>query len=101
VVQVVWTEPALADLQEIHDYIAEDSPRNAEAMVLQLQAAVLRLADFPLSGRAVPELVPSEYREVISGSYRIIYRYIPDQDTVLINAVYHGRRRLRDPGNRS
>jgi toxin ParE1/3/4 len=101
VVQVVWTEPALADLQEIHDSIAEDSPRNAEAVVLRLQAAVLRLADFPMSGRAVPEFAPSKYREVISDPYRIIYRYVPDQDMVLINAIYHGRQQLRDPSTHS
>jgi toxin ParE1/3/4 len=69
--------------------------------VLRLQAAVLRLADFPLSGRAVPEFIPSDYREVISGPYRIIYRYIPDQDMVLISAIYHGRQQLRDPSTYS
>jgi toxin ParE1/3/4 len=100
VVQVIWTEPALADLEEIHDFIAEDSPRHAEAVVLRIQAAVLRLADFPLSGRAVPEFAPSDYRAVFSGPYRIIYRYVPDQDMVLINAIYHGRQQLRDPGAR-
>jgi toxin ParE1/3/4 len=101
VVQVVWTEPAMADLEEIHDFIAEQSTRTAQAVVLRLQAAVLRLADFPLSGRVVPEFASSGYREVISDPYRIIYQYMPNRDLVLISAIYHGRQQLRDPGHRS
>jgi toxin ParE1/3/4 len=101
VAQVIWTEPALADLEEIHDFIAEESASNAEAVVLRLQAAVLQLADFPLSGRAVPEFASSEYREVVSRPYRIIYRYVPEQDLVLVSAIYHGRQQLRDPRRHS
>jgi toxin ParE1/3/4 len=96
VVQVVWTEPALADLQQVYDFIVRDSPYYAEATVRRLRAAVERLQIFPASGRLVPEF-GAPYREVIEGSYRIIYRHFADQDLVLVDAVVHGRRRLPPP----
>lgn len=89
-VQIIWTEPAAGDLQEVHVYIAQDSPQNVRAMVLRIQAAVARLGAFPMSGRQVPEFPGSPYREVITGPYR----HVPARDLVLITAVYHGRRTL-------
>jgi plasmid stabilization system protein ParE len=38
-----------------------------------------RLADYPRSGRVVPELGIQTIRELIVGSYRIIYRLREDQ----------------------
>ena len=73
-VEIIWTEPALTSLERIHDYVADQAPHAAEALVRRLQAAVLRLEQFPLSGRAVPEFPGSPYRKVIESGYRIIYR---------------------------
>jgi plasmid stabilization system protein ParE len=50
------------------------------------------LARFPLSGRVVPELHLSDYREVIVREYRIIYRLTAED--VLIVTVVHGKRDL-------
>jgi plasmid stabilization system protein ParE len=47
-----------------------------------------QIADFPLSGRKVPEYEMDQIREVIEGPYRIIYYIKPDQIDVL--AVIHG-----------
>ena len=47
-----------------------------------------QIADFPLSGRKVPEYEMEQIREVIEGSYRIIYHIKSDQVDVL--AVIHG-----------
>lgn len=90
--RVVWTSPAREDLREIRAYIAQDSERYARVVVARLVVAVRRLREYPLSGRVVPELGRPTIREVIEGSYRIIYRVTPD--AVQILAVVHGARRF-------
>jgi plasmid stabilization system protein ParE len=52
-----------------------------------------RLADFPESGRIVPEINDPSLREIVLGKYRLIYR-IRSGD-VQILTVHHGARQLR------
>jgi toxin ParE1/3/4 len=54
-------------------YIAQDDPDAAERWVIDLFDTVERLADFPESGRIVPEVDVRRIREVIFGAYRVIY----------------------------
>ena len=89
---VRWTQRALDDLHGIHDFIARDSPRAAEAVIERILTATERLASFPESGRVVPEFPELGYREIIVSSYRVLYRV--EGDTVWVAAVVHGRRRL-------
>ena len=70
---VIWSEEALEDLTSIHHYIARTSPRYAVVVAGRLVHAVRRLSEFPESGRIVPELGDPAVREVIHGSYRIVY----------------------------
>jgi len=92
--EVRWTPQAADDLEAIADFIAADSPQYARLFTMDVLAAVERLADFPNSGRVVPELKDSSIREILFGSYRIVYRVKCDQVEVL--TVYHGAR-LLDP----
>jgi toxin ParE1/3/4 len=86
-----------ADLREIHDFIARDSPHAAAALVERLLTATERLAVFPQRGRMVPEFPTLGYREIIVSSYRVLYRL--EGNIVWIVAVAHGRRLLRsEPG---
>ncbi len=71
--QIRWSAESVRDLEEIHDFIARNSPRYAAAVAERLVAAVGRLERFPESGRVVPELDEPQVREVIHGSYRIVY----------------------------
>ena len=71
--QVLWAGPALRELEEALDYIAEDNPEAAERLGRRLHAAVGRLAEFPDSGRVVPELGDPLLREVIHEPFRVIY----------------------------
>ena len=91
--QVIWTEPALLDLNEIAEYIALDKPDAARRLVKQVFSSVDRLEQFPESGRMPPELKRTTYREVIVGPCRILYRV--DQDKVYIVYVMRGERQLR------
>lgn len=94
-VQVEWAEPALDDLRSIHDYIRRDSPRYARVMVDRVLTVAGRLSEFPVSGSILPELLHSGYRQVLVGSYRVIYRYDEAGNRVLIVAVVHASRDLR------
>jgi len=87
-VRVNWTETAIEHLSGIHEYVAQNSPAYARRIVDRLTRRSQQIAQFPYSGRAVPELDLPQVREVIEGPYRIIYRIRPDQIDVL--AVVHG-----------
>lgn len=90
--EVRWGSQAVAELEAIAGLIAESSPHYASLFVMDVLAAVERIADFPLSGRVVPETRDASLRESILGNYRIIYRARGDLVEVL--TVYHGARLL-------
>jgi len=87
---VRWTPQALEDLEAIRAYVSRDSVRYAALLVERLFAAVDRLESFPESGRIVPEFQRRDLREVILGSYRIVYRLHADRAVIL--TVFHGAR---------
>ena len=90
--KVHWTVTAEGHLDAIHNHIALDSPVYAKRMVDHLTRRSIQIADFPLSGRRVPEYEIDQIREVIEGPYRIIYHIKPDQIDVL--AVIHSAMNL-------
>lgn len=92
--QVIWTEPALSDLNEIAEYIALDNFDAATNLVQKIFSTVERLEQHPKSGRRPPELEKkTRYREVVVGPCRIYYRI--DSDKVYILYVMRGERELR------
>lgn len=88
--RVHWTDTAQRHLDAIYRYIAQDSPAYAKRMADRLTRRSQQIAEFPLSGRTVPEYEVSQIREVVEGPYRIIYYIRPDRIDVL--AVIHGAR---------
>ena len=92
--QLVWTEPALSDLNDIAEYIALENPTAAKSLVQQVFSAVERLEQHPDSGRAPPELDKGRYREVIVAPCRIFYRQFADE--ILILYVMRSDRQLRN-----
>jgi toxin ParE1/3/4 len=86
--KVHWTDTAEKHLDAIYAHIALDSSAYAERMVDRLTRRSGQIANYPLSGRRVPEYDMDQIREVIEGSYRIIYHIKPDQIDVV--AVIHG-----------
>ena len=71
--KIVWSPLALERVEDIAWYIAEDNPDAAVRWVDDLFATVERLADYPKSGRMVPEVGSHRIRELIFGAYRVIY----------------------------
>lgn len=91
--QIIWTEPALSDLNYIAEYIALDKPNAARNLVKQIFSSVDNLEQFPELGRTPPELTGSKYREIIVDPCRIFYRI--DQDNVYILYIMRGEMQLR------
>lgn len=92
--EVVWTRPSQQQLREIRRFIARDSERYAQLTVERIQNTVRRLEEFPQSGRTVPEVDGTPYREVIAGSYRAVYRYDQASNRVFVVAIVHDSRQL-------
>jgi toxin ParE1/3/4 len=88
--EVVWSPRAVDDVRAIATHIAEDSVSYAKSVAQKLVASTRRLANFPVSGRVVPEFDEENIREVFAYSYRIIYRV--EGETVTIAAVVHRKR---------
>jgi toxin ParE1/3/4 len=86
--KVIWSPAAVTDVNSIAEYIARDSIYQSSLFVVRLLGATDRLQNFPLSGRIIPEISNPVCREIIYGSYRIMYRIADDE--VWITGVVHG-----------
>ena len=87
---VRYTLPALADLDQLIDYIAQRSPEGAQRVLRDIRAAERRIEQFPHLGRATTR--PMIRRAgVPRRSYLIFYQ---PTDEGIIHAVRHG---ARDP----
>jgi toxin ParE1/3/4 len=78
--RLIWTEPALNDLEAIADYIGLDKPEAARRYVQRVFHSVERLLQFPKSGRVPRELPRLSYREIVISPCRIFYRKRPTYD---------------------
>jgi toxin ParE1/3/4 len=92
-VELIWTEPALSDLDTIADYIALDKPEAARRLVRRVFQHVEQLADFPESGSWPQELDTKRYRQIVEPPCRVLYRY--DGERVFILHVMRSEMRLR------
>ena len=86
--KVIWSPTAIEDVDSIAEYIARDSIDQASLFVIRLIGATDCLQDLPNSGRIIPEIGNPGFREIIYGSYRIMYRL--SDDAVWITGIVHG-----------
>lgn len=77
-VKIVWTDSAIKDLDDIGEYISKNSIRYAEITVLKLFESVDILENNPRIGIIVHEFDNENIRQIIEGSYRIVYYIIDD-----------------------
>ena len=91
--EIVWSEPALADLDAIADYIALENPVAASELVKRIFGHIDQLADHPESGSRPQELGKSRYRQIVEPPCRVFYRY--DGHKVFILHVMRSERLLR------
>ena len=88
--RVTWKPRALAQLRDIHAYIAKDNPRAAAAVVERIQAVAALLATYPLRGRRTDE---ADVRTIRAQpyTYRIFYRVDVASSEVRILRLRHDR----------
>lgn len=91
--EIIWSEPALGDLDAIADYIALENPIAAAEMVKRVFGHIEQLADYPESGSRPQELGRSRYRQIVEPPCRVFYRY--DGHKVFILYVMRSERLLR------
>lgn len=86
-VEIVWSLPALARLQEIRTYIALDNPRAAERVATRIVAVVEALRIHPYLGRVGTE---PAIRELVVGRTPYIVRYRVRKKRIVILTIWHG-----------
>jgi len=93
-VEVKWTDQSIQDIDNIAEYISQDSVNYAELQVNDFFERAEILNEFPNTGRIVPEFKDKNIRELIVGSYRLIY-FILREERIDILAVHHSARLLK------
>ncbi|MCF4007864.1 type II toxin-antitoxin system RelE/ParE family toxin [Rheinheimera sp. UJ63] len=91
--EIVWSDPALSDLNDIAEYIVLENAVAAKQRVQTVFTKVECLADFPESGRIPPELAHLKYRELLVNPCRVFYKC--DSEKVYILFVMRSERDLR------
>ncbi len=90
--RIIWSPLAVERAAEIAEYISRDNPTAAEKWIETVFSKVEQLKSFPESGRIVPEINSKDFRELIYGNYRIIYRVEKTQVSIL--TIRHGKQIL-------
>ena len=91
--EVVWTEPALDDLDDIAEHIAISNLAAAKKLVINIFKKVDHLELSPESGCIVEEVKELGYREVIVNPCRVLYKI--EDGTAFILHVLRQERDLR------
>jgi toxin ParE1/3/4 len=91
-VPVILTPQSQEDLGMIVRRIANDSPERGRAFGNLLIDKALSIGPLPERGRIVPELQDPNVREIIQGSYRIIYEILRNPDVVYVLRFWHAAR---------
>ena len=89
---VILTPQSINDLRGIVRFIARDDPERAKSFGNLLIDKALSIGTMPERGRVVPELEDQSVREIVHGSYRIIYEVIQSPTAVYVLRFWHGAR---------
>ena len=93
---ISFADSAVADLEDIRAWYGQlDVPDVGERLLREVVSQVERLAEFPESGRIVPEFGIAPLREVIHRPFRIVYRV--GEGRVRVVRVWRSERLLKLP----
>ena len=90
--KIVFTKPAIADLNGLVSFIARDNPHAAKQFGYAIIEKAEKLSGFPFLGRVVPEFKIEKIREIIHRPYRIVYRVREERKEIEILRVWHAAR---------
>ena len=91
--KVVWTLPALKDLDTILEYIELDNPEAARSLGRLVIARVEKLETFPNSGNKHEELKKTPYRQIFVDPVLVYHR--KDGNIVYIVHITRAERDFR------
>ena len=91
--EIIWTDPALNNLNEIAEYIALNNSAAAKKLVQTIFEQVTRLEEHPESGKIPTELANFSYRELVINPCRVFYKI--EDECVYILHVMRQERDLR------
>jgi toxin ParE1/3/4 len=89
---IVWSLLAVDRASEIAGYIAQDKLAGAEKWIKTVFSRVEQLKISLEICRMVPEIENNQFRELIFGNYRIIYRIEAKKISIL--TIRHGKQIL-------
>jgi toxin ParE1/3/4 len=93
---ITFAVSSVRDLEEIRAWYADQQvPAVGERLLREVLSQIERVADFPESGRIVPEFGVAHLREIIHPPFRIVYRL--DKSRVRIVRVWRSERLLKMP----
>ncbi len=93
-VQINWTDNAIADLLQIKEYISKDSEYYALKLVSELLKKPDILKKYPEFGTPVQELSQHNFRQLLHKSYKIFYQF--RNNTIFIISLHHTKRLLEN-----
>jgi toxin ParE1/3/4 len=87
--KLVYDDQALADLEGIFDWIAQDSPATAKVVVDRLFSSTELLISFPFMGHAGRD--PDTFEWAVPRLPNImVYEVDREQERIVVTAVLHG-----------
>ncbi|TWG94674.1 plasmid stabilization system protein ParE [Mesorhizobium sp. J18] len=87
--QLKWTEKAVGDLVQLHEFLVVVNPKAAAKIVQSLTAAPEKLFDYPRLGEKLEEFEPREVRRILVGRYEM--RYEIQDATIYVLRLWHTR----------
>lgn len=87
--KLVFDDRALADIEDIFEWIARDSPATAKSVVDRLLSSTELLISFPLMGHTGHD--PGTLEWVVPRlPYIVVYEVDRAQEVIVVIAVFHG-----------
>jgi len=87
--EITWTAEAERWLKEIQDYIAQENPAAADAVLEAIHSRVAMLRQFPQLGQRHTTRSGLHIRVLVYGHYRIAYKTRRGGDVAILG-VFHG-----------
>ena len=93
---VTFAESAVRDLEDLRDwYRGQGAPEVGARLVVEVIESTEQLAEFPDSGRVVPEFGTPWLRELVRPPFRIVYRL--DENRARVVRVWRSERMMQEP----
>jgi toxin ParE1/3/4 len=89
--RISLAESAVRDFEAIRDwYVGQSAAEVGDRLIREILASLDQLAEFPESGRVVPEFDQPWLRELVRPPFRVVYRV--DRERVRVVRIWRSER---------